>query len=76
MNHFIAYDGIKTENSKKYYVFLDSMSNVYKVKKWESMEGCDILYDDGIVNAPEDSALLNLEETDEKTVGILKLLFL
>ena len=76
LNHFIAYDGIKTENSKKYYVFLDSMSNVYKMKKWESMEGCDILYDDGIVNAPEDSALLNLEETDEKTVGILKLLFL
>ena len=76
LNHFIAYDGIKNENSKKYYVFLDSLTNAYKIKKWESMEGCKIFYDDGIVHAPEDSALINLEETDEKTVGILKLLFL
>ena len=76
LNHFIAYNGIKTDNSKKYYEFLDSLTNAYKVKKWESMEGCKIFYDDGIVHAPEDSALINLEETDEKTVGILKLLFL
>jgi hypothetical protein len=76
LNHFIAYNGIITENSKKYYVFLDSLTNSYKIKKWESMEGCKIFYDDGIVHAPEDSALLNIEETNEKTVGILKPLFL
>ena len=76
LNHFIAYNGIISENSKKYYTFIDSMSNVYKVKKWESMEGCKIFYDDGIIHAPEDSTLLNLEETNEKSVGILKLLFL
>ena len=76
LNHFIAYNGIKTDNSKKYYEFLDSLTNAYKVKKWESMEGCKIFYDDGIVHAPEDSALLNIEETSEKTVGILQPLFL
>ena len=76
LNHFIAYNGIITDNSKKYYEFLDSLTNAYKVKKWESMEGCKIFYDDGIVHAPEDSALLNIEETSEKTVGILQPLFL
>lgn len=76
LNHFIAYNGIITDNSKKYYVFHDSLTNAYKVKKWESMEGCKIFYDNGIVHAPEDSALLNIEETPEKTVGILKPLFL
>ena len=76
LNHFIAYNGIKTDNSKKYYEFLDSLTNAYKVKKWENMEGCKIFYDDGIVHAPEDSALLNIEETSEKTVGILQPLFL
>ena len=76
LNHFIVYKGIIIEESKKYYVFHDSMTNVYKIKKWESMEGSKIFYDDGIIHSPEDSKLLNLEETDEKTVGILKLLFL
>ena len=76
LNHFIAYNGIITENSKKYYVFLDSLTNSYKIKKWESMVGCKIFYDDGIIHAPEDSVLLNIEETNEKTVGILKPLFL
>ena len=52
------------------------MTNVYKVKMWESMKDSEISFDEGIVLAPEDSTLLNLEETDEKTVGILKLLFL
>ena len=43
---------------------------------WESMEGSEIMFDEGTIISPEDSKLLNLEETDEKTVGILKLLFL
>jgi hypothetical protein len=76
LNHFIVYKGIIIEDSKKYYVFHDSMTNVYKIKKWESMEGSKIFYDDGIIHSPEDSTLLNLEETNEKTVGILKPLFL
>ena len=71
LNHFIAYDGIKMEDSKKYYVFLDSLTNAYKIKKWESMEGCNISYDEGII-----SALLNIEDSPDKTVGILKPLFL
>ena len=76
LNHFIVYKGIVNKNSKKYYLFHDSMTNVYKMKKWENMEGSEILYDEGVVYSPEDSALVNLEETDEKTVGILKLSFL
>jgi len=76
LNHFIVYKGMVIKNSKKYYLFHDSMTNVYKMKKWENMEGSEILYDEGIVNAPEDSALVNLEENEQKTVGILKLLFL
>ena len=76
LNHFIVYKGIIIEDSKKYYVFHDSMTNVYKIKKWESMEGSKIFYDNGIIHSPEDSTLLNLEETNEKTVGILKPLFL
>ena len=76
LNHFIVYKGIIIEDSKKYYVFHDSMTNVYKIKKWESMEGSKIFYDNGIIHSPEDSALLNLGETNEKTVGILKPLFL
>jgi len=76
LNHFIVYRGIINENSKKLYVFHDSMTNVYKIKMWESMKGSTIFFDDGIIHSPEDSNLLNLEETDEKTVGILKPLFL
>ena len=76
LNHFIVYKGIINENSKKYYVFHDSMTNVYKIKMWENMKDSKIFFDDGIIHSPEDSTLLNLEETDEKTVGILKPLFL
>ena len=76
LNHFIVYRGIIIKDSKKYYVFNDSMSNVYKIKKWESMEGSTIFYDEGIIHSPDDSELLNLEDTNKKNVGILKLLFI
>ena len=76
LNHFIVYKGIINEDSKKYYVFHDSMTNVYKIKMWENMKDSKIFFDDGIIHSPENSTLLNLEETDEKTVGILKPLFL
>ena len=76
LNHFIVYKGIVNKDSKKYYLFHDSMTNVYKIKMWESMVGSEISFDEGTIHSPEDSTLLNLEETDQKTVGILKLLFL
>ena len=42
----------------------------------EIMKDSIILYDDGVIQSDENSPLLNLEETEERTVGILKLLFL
>ena len=76
LNHFIAFNGVIEEEGQKYYEFLDSMTNVYKIKMWESMKDSKILFDEGIIHSSEDSTLLNLEETEEKTVGYLKLLFL
>ena len=76
LNHFIAFNGVIEEDGQKYYEFLDSMTNVYKIKMWESMKDSKILFDEGIIHSSEDSTLLNLEETEEKTVGYLKLLFL
>ena len=76
LNHFIAFNGMIEEDGQKYYEFLDSMTNVYKIKMWESMKDSKILFDEGIIHSSEDSTLLNLEETEEKTVGYLKLLFL
>ena len=72
LNHFISYMGIIYENSVKYYLFHDSMTHVYKTNMWESMKDSKILFDEGIIYSPENSKLLNLEETNEKTVGILK----
>ncbi len=76
LNHFIAFNGMIEEDGQKYYEFLDSMTNVYKIKMWESMKDSKISFDEGIIHSSEDSTLLNLEETEEKTVGYLKLLFL
>ena len=76
LNHFISYMGIIYENSVKYYLFHDSMTHVYKTNMWESMKDSKILFDEGIIYSPENSKLLNLEETNEKTVGILKPLFI
>ena len=76
LNHFIAFNGVIEEDGQKYYEFLDSMTNVYKIKMWESMKDSKISFDEGIIHSSEDSTLLNLEETEEKTVGYLKLLFL
>ena len=42
----------------------------------EIMKDSTILYDDGIIQSNENSPLLNLQETEERTMGILKLLFL
>ena len=74
-NHFIVYKGIINE-SKKYYVFHDSKIDFYRMGLPEIMKDSIILYDDGVIQSDENSPLLNLEETEERTVGILKLLFL
>ena len=39
------------------------------------MEGCIIEYNKGIIKSPENGALINIEQTNEKSIGILKLLF-
>ncbi len=75
LNHFIVFDGIIEENSKKFYLFIDSLSHLYERVKKESMEGCIIEYNKGIIKSPENGALINIEQTNEKSIGILKLLF-
>jgi hypothetical protein len=75
LNHFIVFDGIIEENSKKFYLFIDSLSPLYERVKKESMEGCIIEYNKGIIKSPENGALINIEQTNEKSIGILKLLF-
>ena len=75
LNHFIIFDGIIEENSKKYYMFIDSLTHLYERVKKESVEGCIVEYNKGIIKSPENGALINIEQTNEKSVGILELLF-
>lgn len=77
LNHFIAFNKIIEEDSKKVYVFTDSLPIFYKKIKKEGGENCIIDEDNGIIKASENSGLINIELTDEKRVGvgILKLLF-
>ena len=75
LNHYIVYYGIKEENSKKYYIFSDSFPIYYiKIEK-EGSKGCIIDQYKGIIKADENSSLLNIEESPEKRIGILKLYF-
>lgn len=75
LNHFIAFNKIIEEDSKKVYVFTDSLPIFYKKIKKEGGENCIIDEDNGIIKASENSGLINIELTDEKRIGILKLLF-
>ena len=75
LNHFIAFNKIIEEDSKKVYVFTDSLPIFYKKIKKEGGENCIIDEDNGIIKASENSGLINIELIDEKRVGILKLLF-
>ena len=75
LNHFIAFNRIIEEDSKKIYVFTDSLPIFYKNLKKEGGENCQIDENAGIIKALENSGILNIEESSEKRVGILKLLF-
>ena len=75
LNHYIAFNKIIEEDSKKIYVFTDSCPIFYKKIKSEGGENCLINENSGIIKASENSGLINIEETSEKRVGILKLLF-
>ena len=75
MNHYIAFNKIIEEDSKKYYIFTDSLPIFYKKIKSEGGENCLIDENTGIIKASENSGLINIEESPEKRVGILKLLF-
>ena len=75
LNHFIAFNRIIEEDSKKIYVFTDSLPIFYKKLKKEGGENCQIDENTGIIKASENSGILNIEESSEKRIGILKLLF-
>ena len=75
LNHFIAFNKIIEEDSKKIYIFTDSLPIFFKKLKKEGGENCLIDEANGIIKASENSGILNIEETPEKRVGILKLLF-
>lgn len=75
LNHFIAFNKIIEEDSKKIYIFTDSLPIFFKKLKKEGGENCLIDEANGIIKASENSGILNIEETSEKRVGILKLLF-
>ena len=75
LNHFIAFNKVIEEDSKKYYTFTDSLPIFYKKLKKEGGENCLIDELKGTIKASENSGLINIEQTEEKRVGILKLLF-
>lgn len=75
LNHFIAFNKIIEEDSKKIYMFTDSLPIFYKKIKKEGGENCLIDENTGIIKASENSGILNIEESSEKRIGILKLLF-
>ena len=75
LNHYIAFNQIIEEDSKKMYVFTDSCPIFYKKIKSEGGRNCLIDENSGIIKASENSGLINIEETPEKRVGILQLLF-
>lgn len=75
LNHYIAFNKMIEEDSKKIYLFTDSCPIFYKKIKKEGGENCIIDEITGIIKASENSGLINIEEDSEKKIGILKLLF-
>jgi hypothetical protein len=75
LNHYIAYNKTIEEDSKKIYCFTDSLPIFYEKLKKEGGENCLIDEDSGIIKASDNAGLINLEQTEEKRIGILKLLF-
>ena len=72
-NHFIIFNGIVDEDSKKAYSFIDSLSFIYK-KDDQLHANCKIYGNEGIVNAFENSPLINTEDTDQLKIGKLEIL--
>ena len=75
LNHFIAFNKVIEEDSKKYYIFTDSLPIFFKKLKEEGGENCIIDEVNGTIKASENAGLINIEQTEEKRVGILQLLF-
>jgi len=75
LNHYIVFNRIILENSKKMYYFTDSFPIYYNKIEKEGGIGCKIDENKGIIKAEENSNLLNISEQSGKIVGILKLLF-
>lgn len=76
LNHFIIFNNIIEENNIKYYIFIDSQTNIYDKIKKEFTINTIIEYNNGIIKSPEDGRLINIIESEDKTIGILKLLFI
>ena len=72
-DHFMIFNGIGEENSKKVYIFKDSLSWYYGGIKKEDPLHTNCVYSHGLVKAFEDSSLINTKDCDETKVG--KLLF-
>ena len=75
LNHYTVFKGIVEENMKKIYIFIDSFPIYYRKIKKEGGIGCLIDEVKGIIKADENSNLMNIEESTENKIGILKLLF-
>ena len=75
LNHYTIFKGIVEENLKKIYIFIDSFPIYYRKIEKEGGIGCLIDEDKGIIKADENSNLVNIEESTENKIGILKLLF-
>ena len=73
--HFIIFNGIVEEDSKKVYSFIDSLCFYYKLWKDDKLHNdCKIHEKEGIVNAFENSPLINTLDSDELKIGKLEII--
>ena len=73
--HFIIFNGIVEEDSKKAYSFIDSLCFYYKLWKDDKLHNdCKIHEKEGIVNAFENSPLINTLDSDELKIGKLEII--
>ncbi len=73
--HFIVFNGIVEEDSKKAYSFIDSLCFYYKLWKDDKLHNnCKIHEKEGIVNAFENSPLINTLDSDELKIGKLEII--
>ena len=76
--HCFIYDEIFEENSKQIYSFQDSLSYFHRGKNNKKpnpyYENCECDKKKGFVFAPEDSRLINVNNTEEMEIGILSVI--